>query len=257
MAKIIISKFVKLIIFSCFILLGIFIFYKNFNIVPKRDCVKIAIKTDNYPFSFENDKNEPSGFEVEIIKQIFDNLKIKYEFKMLNEDEVAPSIKLGLYDVGIGQLVCKEKKWKKTIFCSSPYITSQNIVYKKKDEKLSFKKIAKEENANFSLKKLRRKYPLSYILEYKNLKELFLNYDENKVSAIVLDDLVLKNSIKQNRIQSGIIEKLECKNNKKICKKKDYVLIFSKDFSQKERIEKELEKFLKSSKFSEIYNKWF
>ena len=76
-----------------FIILGSIIFYKNYNIVPKDKVLKIAIINNNPPFNIKTKDKKLKGFDIDLIKNFFNDLEIPFEVVILEQDEMVPSVK--------------------------------------------------------------------------------------------------------------------------------------------------------------------
>lgn len=65
--------------------------------------VTVAFVTNGYPTSFYDDANEPSGYEVDVVKAVADKLSDKYEYKFEGVDQTAvfAGLASGKYDQGL------------------------------------------------------------------------------------------------------------------------------------------------------------
>ena len=155
-----------------FIILGSIIFYKNYNIVPKDKVLKIAIINNNPPFNIKTKDKKLKGFDIDLIKNFFNDLEIPFEVVILEQDEMVPSVKEGLYDIGIisENELSKEnnKESLDEILISKPYIESKNIIIKKynDDKLLKYKNVGVLTSDNF-IDNYEDKLNKSQILEYK------------------------------------------------------------------------------------------
>lgn len=65
--------------------------------------ITVAFVTNGYPTSFYDDANEPSGYEVDVVKAVADKLSDKYDYKFEGVDQTAvfAGLASGKYDQGL------------------------------------------------------------------------------------------------------------------------------------------------------------
>ena len=239
-----------------FIILGSIIFYKNYNIVPKDKVLKIAIINNNPPFNIKTKDKNLKGFDIDLIKNFFNDLEIPFEVVILEQDEMVPSVKEGLYDIGIisENELSKEnnKESLDEILISKPYIESKNIIIKKynDDKLLKYKNVGVLTSDNF-IDNYEDKLNKSQILEYKNFNDMYKAFNGGDVEALILNDLALKHATLKNKIKNYFLD------TNLLNGKNEYVFIFPKDSRYFYKVSRKLANFRKQNKFKLIYQKWF
>lgn len=246
------NKSYKFFLFFIFVIFGGIAFYKNFNSIPDNEVLKIAIKVSNPPFILKSKRYGYTGFDVDLIKALCKELNINYEIVLLDSDAMIPSIKSGLYDIGVSGISYNGDMEGK-IDSSYPYLIGGNVIFRKKaygeNKSLKYKKIAvkKDSSANKIAKK---KFKDSQIFEFEKLSDMYEAFNKNEVDIIIGNNLLLKHAVIKHKIFNGYLDK-------NFLNKEDYVLIFPKDSKYYKIINDKLKKLIISEKFKLLYSKWF
>ena len=246
----------KVTLLIVFIVLGSIIFYKNYNIVPKDIVLKIAIINNNPPFNIKTKNKKLKGFDIDFIKNFFNDLRIPFEFVMLDQDEMISSVKEGLYDIGLTSedelLKESDKEDLNEILISNSYIKSENLIVKKDndDKLLKYKKIGvliSDNHKDIYEDKLKK----SQLLEYKNFNDMYKAFNNGEVDALIINNLSLKHAILKNRIKDYFLDT----NFSNVTNKR--VFIFPKNSRYFKKINKQLNIFKNQNGYKLVYQKWF
>ena len=87
----------------------------------KQDILKIGISPDYFPFTYINDDQKLSGFDIELIEEIAKKMGKNIEFKIMNFESLLPSLQLKQVDALIGGLAITEER-KKNILATTSYL---------------------------------------------------------------------------------------------------------------------------------------
>lgn len=260
MFRCILSRSCRIVLLFVFLITGSICFYKYFNYIPRNRSVKIAIKNYNPPFNILAHGKNVRGFNVDVIRNFFDELGIKYEIVLLESDELISSINAGLYDIGIinsRDLYNKDNlNFSQDVLISSPYIESQNVIITKAKahDSLKYKRIGVYK-ADVSKQNCEKMFHAAQILEFNNLKNMYKAFNSNQVDALLLNDLLFKQAMVRKRLP-GNVNVISNLNNYKF-NKSNYMFIFPKGSDYFRGINNQLNKFKNKNKFMLIYQKWF
>ena len=72
---------------------------KNWDAIEKSGKIKVATAGTLYPQSFHNDKNELTGYDVEIMKEVAKRLNLKVEFTEMGVDGMLTALDSGMTDI--------------------------------------------------------------------------------------------------------------------------------------------------------------
>ena len=246
----------KITLLVVFIISGSILYYKYFNNVPKDKILKIAIVDNNPPFNIKTSNEKLKGFDIDLIKNFFNEMGIAFEVILLEPDEMVSSVKQGLYDVG----VTSENELSKTLdkdslnelLISNPYIESTNIVIKKDshDKLLKYKKVGVFVSDSYK-DTYEDKFKKSQILEYDTFNDMYNAFNNGEVEALILNNLTLKHAALKNKIANYFLD------TKFLSEKDAHVLIFPKNSRYFARISKQLNLFRNKNRYKLIYQKWF
>lgn len=203
------------------------------------------------PFEYlEEDKIV--GFDIDLLNLISKYSNLQFEIKDMSFDALIPSLQTKKIDLIIAGLTKTEDREKHILF-SDPYFNSKQSVIIPKDKNVSFYDDLKGKNVGVILG-----FTGDTIMTEKNIANLkrfdsafasISALNENKIDAVVLDDAVANNYIKNyENLKLANIESVE-----ELCcigaRKNDTQLI--------EKINEALEKIRKSGEYDQLIEKYF
>lgn len=160
---------------------------------------KLTVATSGtlFPSSYYNDKNELTGYDVEIIKEVGKRLDLTVEFKEYNVDGQITSVAKGESDLAANDFSLTGER-KKNFLLSSPikYSFDSMIVRKSDDsgiaslEDLKGKKAAGEPNTNYM--KIAEKYGATLVTYDNATNDQYLTDVANGRTDVILNDYYLQ-----------------------------------------------------------------
>jgi cystine transport system substrate-binding protein len=217
---------------------------------------KLVVGTEGTypPFTFHDENDKLTGFDVEIAEEVAKRLGVEIEFKETQWDAMFAGLDAKRFDMIANQVGIKPERQEKYLF-SNPYITSSAVLVTKKDnseikafEDLKGKKTAQSLTSNYAEIAKKNGAEIVGVEGFNQAIELLKS---GRVDATVNDKLSVLTYIKEKKDQDLLmIETTEDKS--------DSGLMFRKD---SEALVKEVNKALDEMKsdgtYDEIYNKWF
>lgn len=160
---------------------------------------KLTVATSGtlFPSSYYNDKNELTGYDVDILKEVGKRLELNVEFKEFNVDGQITSVKKGQTDLAANDFSLTDER-KKNFILSSPikYSFDSLIVRKSDDSKISSledlkgKKAAGEPNTTYM--KIAEKYGAKLITYDNATNDQYLTDVANGRTDVILNDYYLQ-----------------------------------------------------------------
>lgn len=160
---------------------------------------KLTVATSGtlFPSSYYNDKNELTGYDVDILKEVGKRLQLNVEFKEFNVDGQITSVKKGQTDLAANDFSLTDER-KKNFILSSPikYSFDSLIVRKSDDSKISSledlkgKKAAGEPNTTYM--KIAEKYGAKLITYDNATNDQYLTDVANGRTDVILNDYYLQ-----------------------------------------------------------------
>ncbi len=86
------------------------------------DVLHVGVSPDYYPFTYLNDKNEITGFDIDLIHEIGKRLDKKIELISMQFEALIPSLQLKTIDCLVGGLGITPER-QETLAASIPYLT--------------------------------------------------------------------------------------------------------------------------------------
>ena len=93
---------------------------KNWEKIEKRGSIKVATAGTLYPQTYHDDKNNLTGYDVEILKEVGKRLKLKIDFTEMGVDGMLTAVNSGQVDIANYSLEDDNKSVKKFLR-SEPY----------------------------------------------------------------------------------------------------------------------------------------
>ncbi|MEI5995114.1 transporter substrate-binding domain-containing protein [Candidatus Enterococcus mansonii] len=160
---------------------------------------KLTVATSGtlFPSSYYNDKNELTGYDVDVIKEVAKRLDLDVEFKEYNVDGQITSVSKGESDLAANDFSLTGER-KKNFILSSPikYSFDSMIVRKSDDsgiaslEDLKGKKAAGEPNTNYM--KIAEKYGAKLVTYDNATNDQYLTDVANGRTDVILNDYYLQ-----------------------------------------------------------------
>jgi len=162
----------------------------DFDSIKKAGEMKIAMSGAYPPFNFINDKNEVVGFDAEIGKEIAKRLEVKPVIVTTAWDGILAGLLANKFDTICGSMTITEKRLEVVDFVG-PYYRSGRGIFIRKGEKFTKLEDFKGRTIGVTLGETHEKWAREQqgwkIQTYKGLPELFLELENKRIDAIVID----------------------------------------------------------------------
>jgi len=154
--------------------------------------MKIAMSGAYPPFNFINEKNEVVGFDAAIGQEIARRLGVKPVIVTTAWDGILAGLLANKYDTICGSMTITEKRLEVVDFVG-PYYRSGRGIFIRKDENLATLADLAGKNIGVTLGETHEKWARTQkgweIKTYKGLPELFLELENKRIDAIVIDSI--------------------------------------------------------------------
>lgn len=154
--------------------------------------LKIAMSGAYPPFNFINEKNEVVGFDAAIGQEIARRLGVKPVIVTTAWDGILAGLLANKYDTICGSMTITEKRQEVVDFVG-PYYRSGRGIFIRKDENFASLTDLEGKNIGVTLGETHEKWARTQkgweIKTYKGLPELFLELENKRIDAIVIDSI--------------------------------------------------------------------
>lgn len=160
---------------------------------------KLTVATSGtlFPSSYYNDKNELTGYDVDVIKEVAKRLDLEVEFKEYNVDGQITSVDKGEADLGANDFGLSGDRGKKFMLSSPIKYSFDSMIVRKSDdsgisslEDLKGKKAAGEPNTNYM--KIAEKYGAKLVTYDNATNDQYLTDVANGRTDVILNDYYLQ-----------------------------------------------------------------
>jgi polar amino acid transport system substrate-binding protein len=154
--------------------------------------MKIAMSGAYPPFNFINEKNEVVGFDAAIGREIAHRLGVEPVIVTTAWDGILAGLLANKYDTICGSMTITEKRLEVVDFVG-PYYRSGRGIFVRQDENLATLADLTGKNIGVTLGETHEKWARTQkgwnIKTYKGLPELFLELENKRIDAIVIDSI--------------------------------------------------------------------
>lgn len=186
------KSFATALMFFTVIALSGFVNAEDLDQIKKAGEIKIAMSGAYPPFNFINDKNEVIGFDAEIGREIAKRLGVKPVIVTTAWDGILAGLLANKYNTICGSMTITAKRLEVVDFVG-PYYKSGRGIFIRADEKLSKLEDLKGRTIGVTLGETHEKWAREQegwkLQTYKGLPELFLELENKRIDAIVIDSI--------------------------------------------------------------------
>ena len=154
--------------------------------------MKIAMSGAYPPFNFIDEKNEVVGFDAAIGREIARRLGVKPVIVTTAWDGILAGLLANKYDTICGSMTITEKRLEVVDFVG-PYYRSGRGIFIRNDENFASLADLEGKNIGVTLGETHEKWARTQkgwkIKTYKGLPELFLELENKRIDAIVIDSI--------------------------------------------------------------------
>lgn len=226
---------------------------KGSNNAASEKVLKVGSDIAYAPMEYMNEKQQPEGFEVDLMTAIGEDMGYKVEFQTAAFDGLITSLNAGNYDAVISSMTITEERAKSVQFSDKYFQATQSLAVKqgspiKSEADLKGRKVAVQvATTGQEVVEKMGITPQKYDTAPDALNDLI----NGGVEAAVIDSPVVAYFIKQNPSKNIVtVSGNFDKEYYGIAVKKD-----NKELADK--INTSLKKLIDNNKYNEIYKKWF
>ena len=212
----------------------------------------VGIAADAPPFAFINNKGEPDGFDIELIRIIGQRMNKKVSFTVLDFNSIFPTLQTGKIDLAISSISATQERKNRFDF-SAPYLFDHiAAVYKKgspysSPESLHDAIVGVQRGS--ALETWSRLIRLSSIksLAMDNTKEIVQAIATNKVNILLVDRSEAQNLLQEDPTL-GYFDVGTSQDG--------YAIAMKKNSEYQQRINSIIEDLQKEGILTQLSNKW-
>lgn len=255
-----ISSLLLLITLATFSLTGC---YKTSDTIQKYNENTVVIGYDNtfVPMGFLDDKGIPSGFDIDLAKEVFSRLNMDVKFQNIDWSMKDTELNSGNIDVLWNGYSLTDERRKKVDY-SDPYLSNNQIIVTLETSSIENKndlkdKVVGTQQGSAGLDAIEKDTKLVSLLKnkapilYDTFDNAFRDLQSKRVDAIVVDEVLAKYYISNSK-----------DSNFKILKdnfgEEVFVVAFKKgNIEFRDKVNNALNEVKQDKTFNKIYSKWF
>lgn len=240
------------ILISVFFWVAVSVFGANLSEILEKGVLVMGTEATFPPFEFVNEKNEITGFDVEIGKALAEKLGVKLEVKDMAFDGLLPALNVGKFDIIIAGMTITDDRKKVVSFSDKYFEAGQAVVVNGNDKKynslqeLSGKKVAVQAGTTGDL--MISEVEGTDVIRFSKYTEAFLELSLKRVEAVVIDYSTAESYLKTNK-------KLSVASP--ILSEESYGIAIKKDNTDLLKAVNEFLKEFKDNGYDELNKKWF
>jgi len=205
------------------------------------------------PFEYFDEKQEATGFDIDLMTAIAEDMGYKAEFETAAFDGLIPSLQAGKYDAVISAMTITEERGEVVKF-SDPYFSAVQYIAFKKGEK--YEKIADLEGKKIGVQ---LNTTGQFAVEDAGLTTQKFDTTPDALNALLIggvDVVVADNQPVLSFIEANQASDIECVTAD--TEDEFYGIAMQLENTElAEKINATLKKFKENGKYAEIYSKWF
>lgn len=221
----------------------------------EKEVLLMGTNADFPPFEFIDDNNEIAGFDVDLAREIANNLGMELQIENMDFDGLIPAVVSGMVDIAVAAMTIREDRLENVNF-STPYFDAGQVIVVNagydaisSEADLTDKRIAAQlgTTGQFALEDL--EIPMDQITLFPKVTEVFMELKQEKVDAVVIDRPVADRYI---QVHEGLV--IVGDN----FTEEVFGIAVPKDNPELlEKINAALAELQESGKYDEIFDKWF
>ncbi|GMO66836.1 MAG: glutamine ABC transporter substrate-binding protein GlnH [Rickettsiales bacterium] len=246
----------KIYFLSILVAIGlIFALNINANSVKENNVLVIGTDPQYAPFTFENEKGENVGFDIDIMSEICKELDYKCKYSNMNFGGLITSITENKIDLIAGSMVITDERRKKIDFTEQYYKAGLSVVVGKNNTNILSVDDLKGKRVGVHIGTVGAIYANNLkgikLTEFETMADVWIALITDKVDAIIDDHPMVLYYIKTQKnanikIVGDILETQYFgfginKNNKELLKK----------------VDEALKQMKKDGRYNKIHKKWF
>ncbi len=156
--------------------------------IKKRGTVIVAMEGAWSPWTYHDEKNQLTGFDVEVSALIAESLGVKPEYKEAAWESILPGVSTGLFDMVCNGVGYTEERAKSYAF-SDPYVYTESVLVTRKGDTeiksmadLAGRKTSNSPNSTYAQRAIEAGAEVLYV---DTLGETMMMLEQGKVDATI------------------------------------------------------------------------
>ncbi|GGY08455.1 transporter substrate-binding domain-containing protein [Paludibacterium paludis] len=173
--------------------------------VRQRGTLRVALEGTYPPFNFKDAKQELTGFDVDVVREVARRLKVKPEFTTTEWSGMLAGLQAGKYDIVANQVGITDAR-KQTFDFSQPYTFSSAQLIVRKNETRRFasladlkgRKVGVGQGSNYA--DMAKAVPGVEVKTYPGAPEYLQDLATGRIDAALNDSLLIPFAIRESHL---------------------------------------------------------
>jgi ABC-type amino acid transport substrate-binding protein len=170
--------------------------------IKSRGKLLAGVKFDTPPFGFLNDKNEPVGFDLDIVRKVAEHIGVPVEFVKVTSPTRIPLLISGNVDLSAASMTHTQERDKTIDFSITYYTGAQSLIVPKNSSIHSIKDLAGKQvsvqQGTTLEKNIAQAAPNAKIVAFKDYNSAWLALVQGRVDALTGSLNILQGFSKDN-----------------------------------------------------------
>lgn len=222
----------------------------------EKPVLKVATEANDPPYRYVSEKNQITGFEIDLVKAVAKEMGVSVEFKDMKFSQLLDSVSKKDVDLAIGTLTVNEKRKEKVDF-SDVYAhrNAYTVVVPKKgnsirsEKDLKGKTVAVKKSSTFETRAKEMGFGKAVPLDH--YEDIYKAVADGKAEAGISDEQAANYYLLHGGSEKlTVVGTLPGGNN--------FAIAIAKDNGKlKDEVNKALKKIMENGTYDELTNKWF
>jgi polar amino acid transport system substrate-binding protein len=174
----------------------------SLSAIKERGTLKAGVKFDTPPFGFLDDKNEPAGFDLDLVRKIAEKLGVKVEFVKVTSPTRVPLLVSGNVDLVAASMTHTRDRDKTIDFSITYYTGGQSLMVPADStitglKDLDGKQVAVQQGTTLE-KNIAAAAPKAKVVAFKDYNSAWLALAQGRVDALTGSLNILQGFQKEN-----------------------------------------------------------
>jgi polar amino acid transport system substrate-binding protein len=221
--------------------------------IKARGKLLAGVKFDTPPFGFLDDKNEPAGFDIDLVRKIADHLGVSVELVKVTSPTRVPMLVSGNVDLVAASMTHTRERDKTIDFSITYYTGGQSLLVPKSSSvaglrDLDGKQVAVQQATTLE-KNIAAAAPKAKVIAFKDYNSAWLALAQGRVDALTGSVNILQGFAKNNDSFKIVGERFSVEPFG--------VGVRQGDSALRDEINFAIQDLWNSGQYAELYRKWF
>jgi ABC-type amino acid transport substrate-binding protein len=221
--------------------------------IKERGKLLAGVKFDTPPFGFLNDKNEPVGFDLDLVRKIGEHLGVPVELVKVTSPTRIPMLVSGNVDLVAASMTHTRERDKTIDFSITYYTGAQSLIVSKTSgitglRDLGSRKVAVQQGTTLE-KNIAQAAPQAQILAFKDYNSAWLALVQGRADALTGSLNILQGFAKEDARFVILPDRFSIEPFG--------IGVRQGDAALRDEINFTLQDLWSSGQYSELYRKWF